>query len=609
MAETLRVLVVDASSGGRELVRVTLAADHNNDYDLTEADSLAQGLQLLDRADLVLLDLELPDARGVQGLARLRAAGFEGPILVLSSRRDEAQARELLQAGAQDYLVKDPSLEGVLSHAFTFAVERQQLRRLAVDRLAQLEHREASFRSLAASADGMIVLVDGRVRYANPAAERLLGRAGVDLLGSSLALELLEGTPREQEFTRRDGTTVLAETRSTETVWEGQPGWVVNLRDISGRRELAERVRMAQALTLVGRLAGGVAHDFNNLLTGMLGHLDMLAEDLAGTAHDKSIAALIDGAERAARLTQRLLAFANRQVVQPKAVDINKVVEHLERWLTHLCGDGVNLMLRLEDGLPRVEADPLELDQILFNLVGNARDAVVSGGRVTVRTRYELADEPWVVIEVQDDGHGIPESVQQNLFEPFVTTKEASGGIGLGLPTVADIVERRGGTITFETGAEGGTTFIVRLPPSRPGSTLTSDSFPPIAAEEPEARRILVVDDDQAIRQLLKAALETAGFVVEVAPDGAEGLARGRELAGTIDLLITDVMMPGLRGDELAAKLQKAQPGLRALLISGFARDALGEDSLPGPGLAFLAKPFRTGELLRQVRLLLNTPD
>ncbi len=609
MAETLRVLVVDDSPGDRELVRVSLAQDRHRDYDLAEARSLADALDQLHAADLVLLDLHLPDAEGTEGLAALRNADFAGPVLVLSREEDEQVASELLQAGAQDYLIKGQLSEALLTRSISHALERHQLRELADERRLQLERSEATFRSLAHGADGLLVLVEGCVRYANPAAEALLGRSGGDLLGTHLPLSLDTGALQEELLPRPDGSTVPVEVRLTPTEWEGQTASLATLRDITGRRELTERVRMAQALSLVGRLAGGVAHDFNNILTGMLGHLDMLSEDLQATSHAPAIAALLDGSERAARLTQRLLAFAQRQVVQPRAVDVNKVIDHLERWLSHLGGENVQLLLRLEAGLPRVEADPLELDQILFNLVGNACDAVSDGGRVTVRTRYELQDEPWVVIEVHDDGPGIPHDIQQNLFEPFVTTKESTGGIGLGLPTVSDIVERRGGSISFESNDVAGTTFTIRLPPSSAGSTLTSDSFPPVAADEPGSRRILVVDDDQAIRQLLKAALEAAGFEVIVAPDGAEGLARGRELAGAIDLLITDVMMPGMRGDELATQLQKAQPGLRALLISGFARDALGEESVPGPGLAFLAKPFRTGELLRQVRKLLNGGD
>ncbi len=606
MAETLRVLVVDDNPGDRELVRVSLAQDRHREYDLAEARSLADALDQIHAADLVLLDLHLPDAEGTEGLGELRRADFTGPVLVLSRQEDEQVARELLQAGAQDYLIKGQLSEALLTRSISHAIERHRLGELSDERRRQLERSEATFRALAHGADGLVVLVDGSVRYANPAAETLLGRSSDDLLGTQLPLSLDNGDLQEELLPRPDGTTVPVEVRLSPTEWEGQDASLASLRDISGRHELTERVRMAQALSLVGRLAGGVAHDFNNILTGMLGHLDLLSEDLESTTHAPAIAALLDGSERAARLTQRLLAFAQRQVVQPRAVDVNKVIDHLERWLSYLGGEDVQLLLRLEAGLPRIEADPLELDQILFNLVGNACDAVSNGGQVTVRTRFELRDEPWVVIEVHDDGPGIPQDIQQNLFEPFVTTKESTGGIGLGLPTVSDIVERRGGTISFESRDGEGTTFTIRLPPSSAGSTLTSDSFPPVAAEEPGARRILVVDDDQAIRQLLKAALEAAGFEVSVAPDGAEGLARGRELAGAIDLLITDVMMPGMRGDELAAQLQKAQPGLRALLISGFARDALGEDSVPGPGLAFLAKPFRTGELLRQVRGLLN---
>ncbi len=601
MAEPVRVLLVDDDLRARDAVREALSAAFLS-FDLHAVGEYAAALTSLDEveADVVLVSSQLRGVSAQDAVRTLVDRSDRAPVIVLCGLEEEDRATEMLQAGAQETLVKGPFTEELLGRTIKHAIERQSLIRLAEERLHRLEASEASFRAVAHGADGIAVVVGGVVQWANPAALELLG---ANLIGGSLPFEARE-TGSSEVTLHRDQGPLTVEAQATPTDWEGEPALLVTVRDVTGRHELAERVRKVQALSLVGRLAGGVAHDFNNILTGMLGNLDLLEDAVSGTDAQVQLNAVIDGAEQAARLTQRLLAFGQQQVVQPRAQDVVRVIHRVERWLRHLCTTAIELRLELLDGLPAVEADPVELEQILFNLVGNARDAIPDEGTITVGVRLEHIDDiECVALTVADNGTGIAADVRDQLFEPFVTTKEDTGGVGLGLPTVADIVERRGGRIDFESKPGIGTTFTVWLPTlGQDGET--SDLGMPTAADRGEV--VLIVDDDQAIRQLLRAALVTSGYTVETAPDGAEGLRLARKLGERLDLLVTDVMMPGMRGDDLAATLQSEQPGLKALLISGFAQTALNEGRELSESTDFLGKPFRTGDLLRRVRGLLN---
>ncbi len=601
LARHIRVLLVEddlaAADGVQEALESVLPTS-----ELRCVPDANEALAAVDETlfDVVLLSSRAGGVDGVDSMRTLIDGGVRAPIIVLCAPDEEDRTEEMLHAGAQDAMTRGPFAEELLGRTIRHAIERQGLIRLAEERLRSLEASEASFRALAQGADGIAVVVDGRVQWANPAARSLLG---ANVVGSPLPLEIEAGGTAEVSL-HRDLGPLTVEARATESTWDEEPALLVTLRDVTGRHELAERVRKVQALSLVGRLAGGVAHDFNNILTGMLGNLDMLLEEASDPRAQGQLKAVIEGAEQATRLTQRLLAFGHQQLVQPRPQDVSRVVRRVERWLRHLCGADVELRLALNESLPTTEADPVELEQILFNLVGNARDAIDGPGTITVGTRLERVDGiDCVVLSVQDTGSGIPESMQSQLFEPFATTKEASGGVGLGLPTVADIVERRGGRIDFDTDPDQGTTFTIWLPAtSDPGEISQQGLTEPTL----EGEVVLVVDDDQAIRQLLRAALEAAGYTVETAPDGAEGLRRARALGDRLDLLVTDVMMPGMRGDELASTLQDEMPGLRALLISGFAQNALNDGRELGETTGFLGKPFRTGDLLRQIRALLD---
>jgi signal transduction histidine kinase/ActR/RegA family two-component response regulator len=386
--------------------------------------------------------------------------------------------------------------------------------------------------------------------------------------------------------------------------------------DVTERRRLEEQFRQAQKMEAVGRLAGGVAHDFNNLLTVILGSAKDLARRSGGDPEARELAEeVLEAGQRAAALTRQLLAFSRQQALRPREIDVNEIVRGLERMLRRLIGADIEIVTRLEEGLGSVVADPGQIEQVLMNLVVNARDAMPKGGRLVLSTReVENAPEgdaaravpgPHVLLAVSDTGHGMAPEVLAHVFEPFFTTKERGKGTGLGLATVFGIVKQSGGSITVSSKPGVGTTFEVYLP--RVGETRESP-----ARERAEAQRsrgkenVLLVEDDGPVRAFMRRSLEAAGYRVLEAkvPEEALELARAPELP--VDMLLTDVIMPLMTGPDLAVEILSLRPALRVLFVSGYTEDAgLRSGTLP-PGQAFLQKPFTGDELARAVRAALE---
>ena len=410
----------------------------------------------------------------------------------------------------------------------------------------------------------------------------------------------------------RDEKRVLrdAEGRATEFVGS----WV----DVTERVHLEAQLRQSQKMEAVGQLAGGVAHDFNNLLTVITGNCDLL---LGGTSHDDPkrgpLADIHAAAERAANLTRQLLAFSRKQILEPKLVDVNDVLRDMERLLRRLIGEDIDLATDLMANPSWVKVDRGQLEQVVMNLAVNARDAMPRGGRLTLRTHNsapvgvvdleETAERglrPRVAISIVDSGSGIPPEVRARLFEPFFTTKEAGKGTGLGLATVYGIVKQSGGDITVESEPGKGSTFTVVLPskpaPRRRGSGASTRTVPR------GTETILAVEDEDAVRRIVKIALESTGYRVIEARSGPEALAAGRRHPGRIDLLVTDVVMPEMSGRNLAERFVKEHPGIRVLYMSGYTDDAVVRHGVAGAGVAFLQKPFSPLALARKVREVLD---
>jgi two-component system, cell cycle sensor histidine kinase and response regulator CckA len=395
----------------------------------------------------------------------------------------------------------------------------------------------------------------------------------------------------------------------------------VLVSDISDRiraqralQDSEEQLRQAQKMEAVGRLAGGVAQDFNNLLTAIQGHAELLIGELpAGHAMAEDLEEIRRAAERATSLTRQLLAFSRRQVLQPRPLNLNAVVADMGKMLARLIGEHITVETELHPALPAVQADPVQIQQVVLNLVLNARDAMADGGTLCIRTQLASAMTPgapaelgagaWVLLSIEDEGHGIPPELLPNIFEPFFTTKEAGRGTGLGLSTVYGIVRQTGGHVTVQS-TTSGATFGVWLPASE-----TAPATP--LAPEPRAAghvaRILLVEDESAVRQLARRILQRAGYEVLEAANARAGLQLAAAHAGSVDLLLTDMVMPELSGRELAEELATRFPRLPVLFMSGYTEDVVFRNGVHQRSMAFLEKPFSPQALLDKVRAMLET--
>ncbi|HET7321654.1 MAG TPA: ATP-binding protein, partial [Longimicrobiaceae bacterium] len=374
------------------------------------------------------------------------------------------------------------------------------------------------------------------------------------------------------------------------------------VREAAERKQLEEQLVQSQKMEAVGRLAGGVAHDFNNLLTAIKGHLEFLLEGLpAGSDAREDAEGIGDAADRAAQLTRQLLALSRRQVLQPRVLDLNQTVQEMEKMLHRVIGEDISLSSHTEPALGHVEADPGQLTQVLLNLVVNSRDAMPQGGQLTISTaNVELDDEyvrgkvrvepgGYVMLAVSDTGTGMDAETRARIFEPFFTTKEMGKGTGLGLSTVYGIVQQSGGHVWVYSEPGHGTTFKIYLP--RVDAPLSTDAAPE-AAMATGRETVLLAEDDPAVRVLARRGLEHAGYRVLEADGGEAALALAEEHDGPIHLLLSDVVMPGIGGRELAERLQERREGVAVLFMSGYTDDAILRHGMLNEGTPFLEKPF-----------------
>ncbi|WP_053226138.1 ATP-binding response regulator [Solirubrobacter soli] len=561
----------------------------------------------LERAPAV--DFTVPLRTGPGILGRLQLVGPDERLL------DDDELRTLDGFGAQ------------VGAALDRALLQEHLERRVQERTSELSaeiaarrRAEEALRAMAAivesADDGMVRLgPDGRIETWNRGAARLYGYVGDEAVGNSIELvarpdqvdelramldrvawgESIQG--HEMVRLTRDGREIdVSLTLSPVRDAQGAVVAIAEIaRDISARKELERALLQSQKLESVGRLAGGIAHDFNNLMTGVIGFSELALARLGqGDPTREFVEEAKRSGERATELTQRLLAFGRRQTLRPKALDLNHVVGEMETLMRRLLGEGIELVFALEAEPVPLIADRAQLEQVVMNLAINARDAMDGRGRLTIAT--ECVDDVWVRLVVTDTGSGMDDRTQAQIFEPFFTTKEEGKGTGLGLSTVFGIVHQSGGRIAVESRLDVGSTFAISLPRSEDA---------PIHVDAPAAQvvpgsgsgSVLVVEDDDALRDLVRVVLEPAGYRVTLARGGEEALRRADP-----DLLITDILMPGMNGRELADRILARAPGTRVLFISGYA----GEDVQLDAGARFLAKPFTPGELLEHVQSLLG---
>jgi PAS domain S-box-containing protein len=391
------------------------------------------------------------------------------------------------------------------------------------------------------------------------------------------------------------------------------------LSDITERKQMEQQLRQKQKMEAIGQLAGGVAHDFNNLLTVIRGHTDLLLDHIGQTdALRRNVEQIQKGADRAASLTRQLLAFSRKQVLQPKVLDLNVVVAEMGKMLPRLIGENISLMISASPSLGRVKADPGQIEQVILNLVVNARDAMPQGGRLTIETANVDLDEayaqrhptvkpgPHVMLAVSDTGCGMDPETQSHIFEPFFTTKELGRGTGIGLATVYGIVKQSGGWIWVYSEVGKGSTFKIHLPRVDEDGEAAGESETP-ASVRTGSETILVVEDNDSLRQLTCEFLATAGYTILAARDGSEAIRIARQHKDPIHLLLTDVVMPGMSGSELAKRLAALRPSLRVLYTSGHTGDAILQQGVLEEGTSFLPKPFTRDALAEKVHAALAT--
>jgi signal transduction histidine kinase len=468
----------------------------------------------------------------------------------------------------------------------------------------------------------------------NPAGDRIIGTPVGPLVGRTIeeAFPGLAGTEVPDRYRRlcAEGgswrTEITYSDDRSRGVYEVQafqtaPGMMaVMFLDVTERRQaeeerrrLEEQLRQSQKMEAVGRLAGGIAHDFNNLLMVIMGHGELLRRSLdANDPRLRKVQHVLGASERAARLVRQLLAFSRKQVMAPQVVDLNALVSDTARMLRPLLGEDVEVVARLDPALGRVRVDPAQLEQVLMNLAVNARDAMPSGGTITFETAdvgvpapAGMAPARQAALSVRDTGHGMDEKTRAHAFEPFFTTKAGSGGTGLGLSTVYGIVQQSGGQIALESAPGRGSCFRILLPcaegPGEPRETGPAAAAPPAGGET-----VLVVEDEPAIRALACEMLESHGYLTLRAGSGEEALGLAVRHSGPIDLLLADVVMPGLAGPALSERFAVVRPHARVLFMSGYAGDDLARHGLSDDAAQFLPKPFTQDLLARRVREALD---
>ncbi|MBI4326127.1 MAG: PAS domain S-box protein [Chloroflexi bacterium] len=487
---------------------------------------------------------------------------------------------------------------------------------------------------LGASRDGMVVEANEQIVYVNDSFARLYRYAGpAELIGQPIsAVHSPKDAARLQEWgrqrargesapstfeckgRRKDGTLIDVEASVSTAAIAGKTYTIMMVRDIADRLSLEEQLRQAQKMESIGQLAGGIAHDFNNILTIIQGNASLLLSENLPEITADSARQISLAAQRAANLTRQLLMFSRRQVLQLRTLDLGEVVSGMIKMLRRVLGEDVALEVQYASALPRIKADQGMMEQILLNLVLNARDAMPKGGKLTIATSAVTIDEAQaqqnpeattgqaVGLSVSDSGCGIPPEDLSHIFEPFFTTKDIGKGTGLGLATVYGIVKQHGGWIRVVSEVDKGAIFQVFLPSARETAGIIEEAPTPKPVRG-GTETILVVEDELAVRVLLLSLLERQGYQVLEAASGLAAVKVWREHQAEIDLLLTDLVMPeGMSGQELAEKLQSEKPQLKILYTSGYSADIAGQDLVIREGFNFLQKPYSPQKLLKAVR-------
>jgi len=592
-----------------------------------------------DRPDLILMDIRLKGSLDGIDAARIIRRRMAVPVVFLTAYADATTVERSKEVAPYGYLVKpfdERDLHRAVELAFTRAEVEATTRHAADEALWQSEEK---FRLLVDAVEDYamyLIDLDGRIVSWNRGAERITGYTEEDVLGMPLSILYADGAldldkelvdlrekgrvEKEEWRARKDGTRYLAHVIRTPTFdRNGQRrGFASVSHNITEQRALESQMLQMQKLDALGKLAGGIAHDFNNMLMVIFSRCDLLRPLLRQQQpQSRFLEDIVSAAKRSRDMTQQLLAAARRQVLTPEVVDLGEVLASTLQLLSRSLGEHITIRTDFEHAHWPLYVDPSKLHQVVLNLALNARDAMPRGGTLSIETRNVAVDAlytrqhpqlhvgDYVALIVSDTGTGIPVEIRDQIYDPFFSTKEASGGTGLGLAVVRGIVERSGGAIWMYSENDRGTTFKVFLPRH------AGEAVAPVAVEEdvlPErgTETILLVEDEDLLRTILAEALQEHGYEVLAAANAAEALAISRSREGPLDLLLTDVVMPGMSGRVLAEQLTSERPDLRVVYMSGYTDDAMIHNGVLDAKVHFLEKPVATSKLVQTLRAALH---
>lgn len=645
MPDTLRILMVEDNPADADIaIHALKRAGFVPKWRRVETES--DYLSCLDEGpEVILADAHLPQFGGLRALDLLQERGLDIPFLLVSGSLGEDLAVDAMKRGADDYLLKDRLSR--LGEAVRRALEQRRLRGETASTNKALHRSEERYRlisevtsdyayALCVEENGGFVCewtTEAFTRLTGFSASEINARGWSSLYDSEdaaavsrhhKALLSNESDSMEARTVTKSGQIrwVRAYARP---IWDAKFGRVVRIygasQDITTHRDLEQQLRQSQKMEAIGQLAGGVAHDFNNLLTVIIGYGQLLAKSfVSGNPHVEHLDPVLDAAQRASQLTRQLLTFSRRQIFQFKQVNLNLVVTEMEKMLSRMIGEEIELRSSLDPQLGLVRVDPAQMEQVIMNLVVNARDAMSSGGQLTIKTANVTLDEsdmstaiglqpgPHVTMAVIDTGIGMEAELQARIFEPFFTTKEVGRGTGLGLATAYGIVKQSGGEIRVYSKPGLGSTFEVYFPRLKEEVSMSA----PASVAKPSTRgteTILIVEDETVLRKLVVAFLEDHGYTILQTGKPNEALQVAKEYQGKIALLLTDVVLPQMRGPELAAQIVQLRPEIRVLYMSGYTEDAItAHRGLLESGAALLQKPFTPDVFMSSVREALDTP-
>ncbi len=646
---SVKILIVDDQPESVEML-VLLLRSNLPEAQLSKALSGFDALDLARREmpDLILLDVKMPGMDGYEVVRQLKADPELAriPVLMVSGALVSARHRVRgLNEGAEGYICKPFEPLEFLAQVRTLLrlkVQGDKLRQHGSTLEADLEastgalrESEKKFRLLFHEQPDALFVEDenGVVVDANAAAaalhgverEALIGRKVVDLCPPEQRETVLRDFPRlfsgelkdfEGYSLSADRRSVPVQVRASRIHYMGRPAILLQVRDITETKRLEAELRQAQKMEAVGRLAGGIAHDFNNLLTSILGFSHLLLDHLGpGQPGHNELQEIIRAGERAAELTRQLLAFGRKQVVQKSQLDLNDIVHEMHRILRRTLGEDIELVCQLGMDLHPVEADMVQMSQIIMNLAVNARDAMPAGGKLTLQTSNVYLDDlycralvdvkpgAYVRMVIRDNGSGMTEQTRAHLFEPFFTTKDPGKGTGLGLSTVYGIVKQSGGHIEVDSAVGAGTEFRIYFP-AMPSETLSASMREPVLPHETET--VLLVESESGVRELTLRVLVSLGYTVLAARDGTEAWDRYGHFPGVIALVLADIASPQTGGLEFVQKLREVRDDFGVLLTSGFFDDRLGQLKNDSGRTDLLLKPYSREQLALKVREMLD---